>query len=54
MRPHPQHLDDAFIWEHLADKAVLDVDAPRVRAGEVADELLEGRRRAKRVIGEEI
>lgn len=49
MRPHPQDANHPQLREHLADQAVLDVDAAREGAGEVADELLERRRRTERV-----
>lgn len=38
--------------KHLADKAVLDVDASRVRAGEIAHQLLERRRTPERIGGQ--
>jgi len=43
VRPHPEHPHHPLRDEHLVDQPLLDVDAPGVRPGQVADELLEGR-----------
>ena len=39
MRPHPEHLHDPLLLQHLIDEAVLDVDPARVRARQVPDDL---------------
>lgn len=51
--PHPQHLDDLLVLYHLVDQPVLDVDASRVRAAQVAHELLIARGRGERVLLEQ-
>lgn len=56
--PHAQHFYRSFVFDaviadrlgdHLVHEAVLDVDAPRVEAREVADERLVGGRGAEGV-----
>jgi len=42
--PHAEDLYGSEIVEHLIDESVLDIDAARISAGEVADQFLEGRR----------
>jgi hypothetical protein len=49
VRPHTEHLDDALVLQNLVAQPVLDGDAPREGAVEVADEFLERRRGLKRV-----
>ena len=39
-----------LLLENLIDQPVLDVDAARVRATQVTDELLEWRRRLERIV----
>lgn len=39
VRPHAQHLDHSFLLKNLIDEPVLDVDAPRVRAGKIANKI---------------
>src|ERR1035437_4426302 len=53
VRPHSEHLHGLGIVEVLVEKAVLNADAPRIRAGQVAHELLEGRRRLVGVLCED-
>ena len=43
MRPEAQDLDDPLLLEHLIDHAMLDIDPAGVRAGKIADKLLEWR-----------
>lgn len=50
MRPHPKNLNGLDVFEDLIDETMLDVDAPGVCSGQVADELFVGRRRAVRVL----
>ena len=38
MRPHAQHLDAAFRLINLIHQTMLNVDASRIRTGEVADQ----------------
>src|SRR6266702_4161282 len=45
VRPHAEHLHDFFARQNLVDQAVMDVDPARIGTGEIADELLETRRR---------
>ena len=47
--PHADDLDRAVFVEHLVDKPMLYVDAPGICAGEVSDQLLEGRRTPSRI-----
>ena len=47
-------MDDALFREHLVDESVLDVDPPRVAAGEVTDELLVTRGRGERIFGQDV
>lgn len=49
MSPHTEDLDGVGFGEELVDEAVLNVDAARVGAGEVADEFFVGRRILVRV-----
>lgn len=49
MGPHTQHFDRVLGLVDLVDEAVLDVNAPRVGAGEVADEPFVGGRVLERV-----
>jgi hypothetical protein len=53
MRPHPKDLDDAFLFEDLIDQAVLNINAAGVCAAQIPEELLERRRSAKRIFGED-
>jgi hypothetical protein len=48
VRPHSEHLHGLGIVEDLVDQAMLNADAPRIRAGQVSDELLE---RGRRLVG---
>jgi len=43
VRPHPQHLDDAFFFEHLIYEPMLDIDPAGVGAFQITKKLLEGR-----------
>lgn len=54
VRPHAEDLDDTFLRQDLVHQPVLDVDPSRVGAGQVAHELLEGRRTPEGVIGEQL
>ena len=44
MRPHAQNANGALLLENLVDKAMLNVDAPRIRTVKIADRLLVKRR----------
>lgn len=39
MGPHPKYFDDMLLFKNLIDKSVLNIDAPRVGAFEVAKKL---------------
>src|SRR4051794_6266177 len=41
MGPHPKHFNDALPIQNLVHDAMLDVDAPGIDAGEIADEFFE-------------
>ena len=45
--PHPKDFHHLLLLEHLVHKTVLDVDPARVGSGEIPEELLASRRRAK-------
>jgi antitoxin MazE len=47
-RPHAEHVDDARVVQDRVHEPVLDVDAAREGAGEIADEPRERRGRAVR------
>ena len=47
--PHPDNLDCALGPINLINQTVLNVDATRIRAGEVSDEFLVWRRTLKRI-----
>jgi len=49
MRPEPDDLDGLNVSQHLIHNPMLDIDAPGIRAGQIADEFLIGRRILKRV-----
>lgn len=53
MRPHADDFDRADFAEDLADEAMVNVDAPGIGAGQVADELLKCRRILKRVAAQQ-
>src|SRR3954465_182411 len=53
MRPHPNHFHDALAAEDLIDEAMVDVDSPREGSVEIAEELLEGRRRLEGIGAED-
>jgi hypothetical protein len=36
VRPQAQHLHYALVFKHLIDEPVLNVDAPRIRASQIA------------------
>lgn len=36
MGPHPDHFNDTFFFQHLIDKAMLDVDPAGIGACQVA------------------
>jgi hypothetical protein len=52
--PHANDLDGLEVVEDLVDEAVLDVDAARAGAGEVADEFLIGRLGLMRVRAQDV
>lgn len=54
VRPHPEDFDDSFLIEDLVDKTVLNADPARIRPGEIANELLEGRWRLPRIPSEDV
>jgi hypothetical protein len=54
VRPHSENLDRPLPLQDLVDEPVLGVDAPRVSAREVADELLVTRRGLERVATEQL
>src|ERR1035437_9224072 len=43
VRPHPQYFHGPLVVENLVDQPMLNVDAPRVGAGQVSHELFERR-----------
>ena len=47
VRPHAQHMDKSFVSIDLIHESMLNIDAPRVEAGEVPDQLLEAWRRGE-------
>jgi hypothetical protein len=49
MGPHANYLDDPLLLVNLINKAVLQVYAAGVGAGQVTDELLEARRALERI-----
>jgi hypothetical protein len=53
MRPEAQDLDDSLLLEHLVDHAMPDIDPAGIRAGKIADELLEWRMGFKRIFFED-
>ena len=44
VRPHPQYADSLLGGEDFVNQSMLDIDAARVGASKVADQLLKGRR----------
>jgi hypothetical protein len=48
MRPEPDNLDGLNISHHLIHKTMLDIDAPGISAGQIADEFLKWGRVLKR------
>jgi hypothetical protein len=53
VRPHPDDLHDSLAAEDLVNEAVVDVDAAREGAGEIAEEFFERRRRLERIDAED-
>ena len=51
VRPDAQHPDDLLFNEDLIDQSVLNIDATRVRASQVADQFFEGWWVLKRIGG---
>ena len=51
VRPDAQHPDDLLFNEDLIDQSVLNIDATRVRASQVTDQLFVGRWVLKRMDG---
>jgi len=39
MRPHPNHFHSAPIFKDLIDETMLDIDAARIRSGQITDKL---------------
>ena len=54
MRPHAKDFDGAFRTIDLIDETMLNVDAARISAGQIADEFFVRRRILKWIFGEEI
>lgn len=52
--PHSQDVDDVALREHLIDQSVLDIDASRVAAREVADQLLILGWRGERILSQDL
>ena len=53
VRPHANDFDRPDVLKHLIDEAVLDIDASRIGAGQIADQFLIGRGRLKRILSED-
>lgn len=51
--PHPQHFDRFFLEQYLVNEAMLNIDAPRVGAFQVAHEFFVARRRAEGIFTQE-
>jgi hypothetical protein len=49
MGPHPDHFNDAVLFQHLIDKSMLDVDPAGIGACQVANQFFIGRWVLKRV-----
>ena len=52
--PHPEHLHSALFLQDLVHEPMLDVDASRVGAGEVTDQLFKRRQRLEGIFGEDV
>src|SRR5436305_1129936 len=51
--PHAENPDDSLLLEYLVDDAVLDIDAPGIRAVQVTDQLFVRRRIPERVASQD-
>ena len=54
MGPHAQDADDAFLFEDLVDKPVLNVDPAGIHTCEAPDEALVAGRRRKRILSQNL
>ena len=54
VRPHSEHLDDAFAFKNLVHEAMLDVDPARKSSGQIANQFLEWWRGAIRILTEHV
>ncbi len=52
MRPEPQYFNDALFRQNLVNKAVLDIEAARISAAQIADQGFERRWVYKRIAGQ--
>jgi len=52
MGPHAEYLHDAFVFQNLIDKPVLNIDAAGICAFQIPQEFLERRWLLKRVSSE--
>lgn len=52
--PHAQHVYGVFFGQHLVDEPMLDIDAARVAASQIADEFLVSWRRGERIFCDHI
>ena len=52
MRPHAQHLDGSFNLIDLINQTMLNIDAPRIRARQIANQFFAGRWILKRIFRE--
>ncbi len=52
MCPQTQYFDDPLFLKNLINKAVLDIEAPRISAAQIADQGFERRWVYKRIAGQ--
>lgn len=52
MRPHAKHANNTLLRKDFIHETMLDVDAPRIGTGQIADQLFVRRRSLKRIGGE--
>ena len=53
MCPHSEHLDQVLFFQNLINKAMLDIDAARAAASEIADQVLKSRVNAERIFAQD-
>ena len=54
MGPQPDHFDEAVLFQHLIDEAMLEVDPAGIGACQITDQFLVGRWVLKRIFLKDI